>query len=519
MDQTKISALAERVAGYLNQNNDQEKVDSSEVARILEGNENKAREIENLFKIMDAVNNKFNLDFTPSRNYGAREARENIEYLLVDVIQHLHTSPIPSTLIGRSSKTNGTYIAPGEYMDNVSLGTLDEDSNLIRKMFNEKSMDLMVYCGEVGKEYVASRSNYDYNEVKNIDPDNLKEIEGGSYNINPFVAKLLDPSLGNNTPLIFLAKINGNDSLDLDELRHVMKYGYNNEERLERALGEFLIESRDSGWLRQYMSDDRNFIMMNQYAGEGQSKPISVKTINERTGEYEEFTGKASELLLNENLPEKISRVISNLYNEHCMKMYHRIPDEGSEKFKNFGAHIRSYLTMEAPTIFETRKFEHSTIQSMIRSAKASFFWNQDLMRTFAILNEVGKQVNDGKQLQIRVFEQPENLDSWLHIQPNMGTFEVLAEKINERVPCPEGMKPLVEKSSDFNTFLLNINDKSYALSMLDPQEAIKNISIADEITRREEIIAQNSLNEQGKSIIDGIINDESEVKNNNIDL
>lgn len=140
-------------------------------------------------------------------------------------------------------------------------------------------------------------------------------------------------------------------------------------------------------------------------------------------------------------------------------------------------------------------------------------------MRTFAILNEVGKQVNDGKQLQIRVFEQPENLDSWLHIQPNMGTFEVLAEKINERVPCPEGMKPLVEKSSDFNTFLLNINDKSYALSMLDPQEAIKNISIADEITRREEIIAQNSLNEPGKSIIDGIINDESEVKNNNIDL
>lgn len=100
-----------------------------------------------------------------------------------------------------------------------------------------------------------------------------------------------------------------------------------------------------------------------------------------------------------------------------------------------------------------------------------------------------------------------------------MDVLEHIAEKINERVPSSEGIKPLIEKSTDFDTFLLNINNKSYALSMLDPQKAIKNISIADEITRREEIIAQNSLNEQGKSIIDGIINDESEVKNNNIDL
>ena len=155
MDQTKISALAERVVGYLNQNNDQEKVDSSEVTKILEANENKAREIENLFKIMDLTKDKFNSEFAPSWGYGASSVREKIEYLITDITHHLQTGPIPHTLIGRSSETDGTYILPqGESTDKISLGTLDESSDLIEKTFSEKNIDKMLYSGEVAKEYI-----------------------------------------------------------------------------------------------------------------------------------------------------------------------------------------------------------------------------------------------------------------------------------------------------------------------------------------------------------------------------
>ena len=124
MDQTKISALEERVTGYLDQSDDQETVERSEVAKILEGNENKAREIENLFKIMDLTKDKFNSEFAPSWDYGASSVREKIEYLITDITHHLQTGPIPYTLIGRSAKTDGTYILPqgqGEDAYKISL--------------------------------------------------------------------------------------------------------------------------------------------------------------------------------------------------------------------------------------------------------------------------------------------------------------------------------------------------------------------------------------------------------------
>ena len=523
MDQTKISALEERVTGYLDQNNNQETVERSEVAKILEGNENKAREIENLFKIMDLTKDKFNSEFAPSWDYGTNNVREKIEYLITDITHHLQTGPIPYTLIGRSAKTDGTYILPqgqGEDVDKISLGTLDESSDLIEKMFSEKNMDKMLYSGEVAKEYIVSVSKDSYDEVKSIDPNNLKEKKeyGMTYSIIPSVAKFLDPKLGDDTPLVLLTKTDKDGSLNLYKLLNVMDdvRRYSHGRSLEEELEEFLIESSDSGWLGKYKSEDRNFKITKLYVGD-ENERILVKTINERTGEYEEFVGKPSELLSRDNIPEKISEVMSNLYAEHAKEMLNSLPDNIREEFKNFGTYIRSYLAVESSYLFNNRNDEPYNIRELAKEVKANFFDNQDLMNNFAMLNEIGKQLNDGKQL--KIINESITVNSWLDVQPNMDVLEHIAEKINERVPSSEGIKPLIEKSTDFDTFLLNINNKSYALSMLDPQKAIKNISIADEIARRKEIIAQNSLEGQGKSIIDGIINDESEVKNNNLDL
>jgi hypothetical protein len=378
----------------------------------------------------------------------------------------------------------------------------------------------MLYSGEVAKEYIVSVSKDGYDEVKSIDPNNLKEKKeyGMTYKTTPSVAKFLDPKLGDNTPLIFLTKTNKDGSLNLYPLLNILDDSrrYNNETSLEDRLRDFLVESRDSGLLAQHISGDRNF-KINVYAGDRQGELISVRTINERTGEYEEFVGKPSELLSRDNIPEKISEVISNLYVEHAKEMLNLLPDNMREEFKNFGTYIRSYLTVELSDLFNNQSNEPNDIRELAKEVKANFFDNQDLMNNFAMLNEIGKQLNDGKQL--KIINESITVNNWLDVQPNMDVLEHLAEKINERVPSSEGIKPLIEKSTDFDTFLLNINNKSYALSMLDPQKAIKNISIADEITRREEMIAQNSLNEQGKSIIDDIINDKSEVKNNNLDL